>query len=705
MSEKHDRWRFQMIRLFSVSAACLFFITIQSTAQERWIQYTNGNYINCLVCEGDYVWAGTQGGAVKWNRMTGEYVKYTTLSGLVDNVVNSAAIDSRGNMWFGTWGGVSKFDGHTWTTYTDENGLAANFVNAIAIEPGKGAWFGTSRGVTLYDGLTWTTFTTDHGLSYNNVTAIAVDAKGHVWVGTSKGLSKFDGKNWKSFTNIAGGGNIWVTSIVVDDSGNVWVCLYGGVSVFGGSGWTYYKESDGLLSNWVQAAVIDTEGNIWFATGGGVNRFDGENWKNYTSVDGIAHNDVKAITIDSDGDVWCGTSEGLSRFDGNSCRTWTTEDPVSGYSVNNIISDNTGNVWIAPVSKGLQVFNGSTWIDIPEIQDDVGIDIDQSGDIWTLGRTEMSKFNGIEWTKYIFDEEHRYRAVPRSIKVNNGKVWCSQGDGGLSCFDGESWSHYGVQDGLAYYTAKVIEHDRKGNMWFGTSRGVSRFDGSNWTTFSSSTCLLNNTVTSLYADVNDNIWVGTVGGISKYDGKQWSSYPKEEMPFDRTVSVITGDSEGNIWCAHSFEGVCCFDGTNWTAYTTSTGLANNYINDMIVDAHGNVWICTAGGISVLQKDAEHYTDSEETLITFRLRQNYPNPFNPSTIIPYRLERAGHTTLAIYNSLGQRVRTLVNGPLPAGSYTVRWDGRNGSGVPVPSGVYFYRLKAGGFDRSMKMLLVR
>ncbi len=93
---------------------------------------------------------------------------------------------------------------------------------------------------------------------------------------------------------------------------------------------------------------------------------------------------------------------------------------------------------------------------------------------------------------------------------------------------------------------------------------------------------------------------------------------------------------------------------------------------------------------------------------FSLSQNYPNPFNPTTIINYelRIENSPiHTTLKIYNILGREVRTLVDEPQAPGYYSVRWNGRDNAGKELASGVYFYRIKAGNFVKTKKMVLLR
>ena len=100
-------------------------------------------------------------------------------------------------------------------------------------------------------------------------------------------------------------------------------------------------------------------------------------------------------------------------------------------------------------------------------------------------------------------------------------------------------------------------------------------------------------------------------------------------------------------------------------------------------------------------------DDQQTIYSFQLAQNYPNPFNPETTIKYSLDNtaAEQTTLFIYNSLGQVVKRLVNSPQSAGSYEVRWTGRDDYGNSVASGIYYYQLKSGQNTSVQKMILIR
>ena len=88
-----------------------------------------------------------------------------------------------------------------------------------------------------------------------------------------------------------------------------------------------------------------------------------------------------------------------------------------------------------------------------------------------------------------------------------------------------------------------------------------------------------------------------------------------------------------------------------------------------------------------------------------LHRNYPNPFTPGTIIRYDVAGAGEATLTVYDVAGTLVRVLVQGHRDSGRYEIRWDGRNGQGERVGSGLYFYRLEAPGGTQTRKMIMLR
>jgi hypothetical protein len=108
---------------------------------------------------------------------------------------------------------------------------------------------------------------------------------------------------------------------------------------------------------------------------------------------------------------------------------------------------------------------------------------------------------------------------------------------------------------------------------------------------------------------------------------------------------------------------------------------------------GAAWVFVPGSTSVQQT-------SNETPMSFLLEQNYPNPFNPSTNIQFALPQSGYVTLEIFSVTGEQVGVLISEELSAGKYNYEWNGSN-----LTSGIYFYRLNAGSFVETRKMLMIK
>jgi len=148
-----------------------------------------------------------------------------------------------------------------------------------------------------------------------------------------------------------------------------------------------------------------------------------------------------------------------------------------------------------------------------------------------------------------------------------------------------------------------------------------------------------------------------------------------------------------------------WNGTNWAPLGSGLNGGPNgltvYNNDLIVGGT----FTTAGGINAnyIAKWGTPYgikNINAEIPEYFSLSQNYPNPFNPNTKIQFALPQKSFTKLIVYDYLGREITTLVNEQLNAGIYEADFDGSN-----LSSGVYYYRLTAGDFIETKKMILVK
>jgi len=197
-------------------------------------------------------------------------------------------------------------------------------------------------------------------------------------------------------------------------------------------------------------------------------------------------------------------------------------------------------------------------------------------------------------------------------------------------------------------------------------------------------------------DIN-NIWIDGIGHIA-------------------CAYLVYGEKERGYFYANQFDPLL-FDRTIYSKNTKTLSYAVNKFGEF-------GWIDTTKG--AISSDAWYifakngfnpmsltFTDintriqklEKITVKEFKLNANYPNPFNQTTKISYSLPNSAHVTIKIYNILGQQIFTLVNEQKSPGNFYVLWNGENESGNDMPSGLYFYRVQAGGFIKSCKMTLIR
>ncbi|MEZ5105615.1 MAG: two-component regulator propeller domain-containing protein [Draconibacterium sp.] len=172
-------------------------------------QFFITNRITSFGYNNDTVYIGTKGGGVARmvsgpvDAVTGASPFEIPWSFLASN--NVLAVYTDGNtQWFGTDEGVTKHVGtrakQNWQSYFKEDGLVDNNVQCIVKDLGGNMWFGTKGGVSVFDGFEWDSFTKSDGLVANNVLCIAVDIDGSLWFGTDAGVSHFKNNRWENYS-------------------------------------------------------------------------------------------------------------------------------------------------------------------------------------------------------------------------------------------------------------------------------------------------------------------------------------------------------------------------------------------------------------------------------------------------------------------------------------------------------------------------
>lgn len=303
----------------------------------------------------------------------------------------------------------------------------------------------------------------------------------------------------------------YVVEVFEDSKSNLWFgTIYSGAAKYDGKVLTYLTTENGLIDNTVTSFVEDKLGNIWFGTHSGLSKYDGKTFTNFTDKDGLVNNKVSELLIDKNGILWIGTWGGVSRFNGTTFSTFVLPNSKVGllpyqqstvHWVSEILEDQHGNIWISQDGYGVCKYDGASFTVYTKndglLSNNVQVMLeDQKGNIW-LGSRIAERDNP--------DKEGR------------------NGDGGLSKFDGKTFTHFPEIKGLHQNEVYAIHEDRKGNIWIGANRlGLYRYDGKKFTLFSETDradlMTYGYGIQSLLEDKKGNIWLGLSGGLFRLDG-------------------------------------------------------------------------------------------------------------------------------------------------------------------------------------------
>jgi len=200
---------------------------------------------------------------------------FTTGERLVNNRVTSVYEDKAGIIWFGTGGGVSRYDGKSFRNFTTKEGLPSNNITTIMEDRTGKFWFGTRGEACFYDGKTFTVFRNKDGKAFNNVSSIIEDRKGNIWFagflpdhikrispggvimyGTS-GLWRYDGSTLTKVSQTRGG---TIYAIAEDKNGNIWTA---GSPKLNGQAWALSRYDQQSLYNKNPAVTEIMSGRQW----------------------------------------------------------------------------------------------------------------------------------------------------------------------------------------------------------------------------------------------------------------------------------------------------------------------------------------------------------------------------------------------------------------------------------------------------------
>lgn len=396
-----------------------------------------------------------------------------------------------------------------------------------------------------------------------------------------------------------------------------------------------------------------------------------------------------------------GTFEGVvTSVDGGT--SWKHHD--AGLASLNIASITETRMGDLVVSAGKQIYKstdqGGHWESKYSSQQLGGVlAIDADGKLYAADRTSIrqSSDNGESWGTVIFTNEGFYATA---MAITDAKTtYVGVGDGKIFRFTqgGKYWETVFVDKSGYAIRSLLIDHD--GYMLCATANSVfkSRDNGTIWyEIFNSAKGWIVTTVflseKYLFAGTyNDGLFRSTDGGAT----------------WERTASIPSGDpiigmardKNGALIAAGMIDIYKSWDqGTTWISI--GKGLPLGTKKNICITTKGELFIGTEWNGIYVSRAIVATVPVSNPVSHFSLAQNYPNPFNPSTTISFSIPSKSQVSLKIYDVMGREVAVLFSETLAQGNYSRQW---NASGMA--SGMYFYRLQAGGFLETKHLMLVK
>ncbi|MBN2425685.1 MAG: hypothetical protein JXB44_11725 [Calditrichaceae bacterium] len=572
----------------------------------------------------------------------------TAKQGLSQNSVTSIIQDRTGFIWFGTYDGLSRYDGYTFKVFRKEanqpHSLSHNFIRTMLLDRKGQLWIGTlGGGISLYDAdhehfITYMHSELDkNSISNNEIYRIVEDRSGTIWIATwGGGLNKvvFNPENKDTslfaenrlqfirFQNNPSDPQSLITdkvsSLIQDRNGLLWIGTRYGISIFDPEKELFVRHyrhdpenPNSLSHDNVSALELDSHGDIWIATwGGGLNKYDLDSDRfirfqyNPNDPQSISHNMLISLSIDRSGNLWIGSwGGGLYRLDSKELeKTHNSGKPsftrylhypnemqsISGNSIYCIYEDRTNVLWIGTDWNGLSKFN-------------------PDNNQFTLYQSEEDKPSVNDNTVFTI------------YKDRKGVLWLGTRSGGLNSYNPKSgqYAHYLYEadnpNSISNNAIRSIYEDRSGRLWIGTEVGLNLFNRTSKKFYRYYNQPADPTMTNVFSILEDKagfLWIGNWGGgLSRFDpntGKFITYEPEADNLLSINNNIIwcmLEDQYNQLWIGTDQGGLNKYDRTNdcFFHYThnskDSTSLSDNKVISLFQSRDGTIWAGTTTGLN------------------------------------------------------------------------------------------------------------
>lgn len=524
-------------------------------------------------------------------------------NGLIQSQPTSLAQDHYGNLWIGTIGGLSRYDGKNFTNYTIRNGLPNNMVQAIAADKKGNIWIATPETISSFNGKVFKKYHLPDGED-NRSKEIKIDAKDTVWFRSGGKVYKIVGD--KIVPVPLPSANVFVSAILPTDS-SLWIAGTGAV-------YRYRKAAvDSFLfplppgadkPPFVFKIYKDRQQHIWLATNMGLYTIDSGR-VTYPVLNGQPLKSlppVYSITQDANNALWLGTNSGVLHLTNNTLHYYNKKNGLSDNTFYDVLTDAEGDVWLASDGQGLFRFSGTQFTGLDESMglpsgQIMAITADRNGKLF-LGTYDAGLYTFENGQVYpLAFPSNPVPSITAMCMTRDGRLWIGTRGKGLWRYSNIFWQYTYPDHHFPSNIITALYPDTSGKLFIGFVNGAIVHSADSFKRIP-----VTLTVESFLTVGNDSVLMATDNGIKLYSGGVVTPF-KTGTEADSATPQCFALLNDELWIGTSDNGAICYNMKTKRSFVfnKSNGLHSDFIYNIIADNDGNIWIGTGFGIHKIGK--------------------------------------------------------------------------------------------------------
>lgn len=524
--------------------------------------------------------------------------------GLIQSQATCITQDKTGNLWIGTLGGLSRFDGTNFTGYTIRNGLPNNSVWSVAADDLGNIWVGTNTSISVFNGKSFTHFNrqqsqyTKYLRDYLQQIQVCGDT---TWWRVAGDIYFITKGKIKYF--VTPGSQGYVTAMR-KEKGGIWIAKEKVIYHIAGSRTDSFVcgtevENENLK---VYHLYRSNERVLWVGTNKGLFRInDGKTIMKVPVGDSLAVQPaISCIVQDRSGTLWMSTNKGVIKMSGSAFQYYNKRNGLSDNNFFHLFADIEGNVWMASDGQGVFRYSGTQFTSLDET---MGLPSAQIMGI--ASNLHDSLFLGTYDAGLFVFKEGKVSALPFPSSpvpaitslcyTRKSKLWIGTRGSGLWSFEHGIFRQYAAPErGFPSNFVNSLYEDAMGRLWIGFANGALLLEHDSFKTLS----VENARVYSFLTIGKDSTLLCTEGGLQLYSGGILSDFKTRTKVDSFSIQCFTLLNR-NLWMGSPDNGVICYnlDTRKTIVINKNNGLRSDFIYNIVADDEGNIWVGTGFGIN------------------------------------------------------------------------------------------------------------